>query len=116
MGIPSGFAGSGLFAAVAACWRRVSDSERPFEPEYLALQEAARAAQRLITCEPNDIHAHLLARRMELLQRTRPYRSGPVPGIAGDLPAVRAARQLRPRAARRQLGKTGATIARTARG
>ena len=68
MGSPSGHAGSGLFAAVAAWWRRVSDSERPFEPEYLALQEAARTAQRLITCEPNDIHAQLLARRMELLQ------------------------------------------------
>jgi hypothetical protein len=53
---------------VAAWWRRVSASERPFEPEYLALQEAALASRRLITGEPSDIHAQLLARRMELLQ------------------------------------------------
>ena len=56
------------FAAVAAWWRGLMRSDRPFETEYLALQEATRASQRLITCEPNDVHAQLLARHMERLE------------------------------------------------
>jgi hypothetical protein len=68
MGTPAGYEGRGAFAALAAWWRRLTGSERPFEAEYLALQEAANASQRLITCEADNVHAQLLTRRMELLQ------------------------------------------------
>ena len=63
----AGYEARGMFATLAAWWRRLVGSERPFEDEYMASQEATRAAQRLITCEPNDLHAELLTRRMELL-------------------------------------------------
>ena len=88
MGIPAGHAGSGMFAAVAAWWRRVSGRARPFEPEYLALQEAARASQRLITCEPNDVHGQLLARRMELLQLAPGEVAGTDPVLFRELQAT----------------------------
>jgi hypothetical protein len=52
---------------VIAWWRDLRGGDRPYETEYLALQEAMRASQRLITCEPNDVHARLLAHRMERL-------------------------------------------------
>jgi hypothetical protein len=58
--------GSG-WRIVAVWWRRLTGDDRPYEAEYLALQDATRASQRLITCEPNDAHARLLVRRMELL-------------------------------------------------
>jgi hypothetical protein len=66
--MPTGSETRSMFAVMADWWRRLIGSDRPSEAEYLALQEATHASQRLISCEPNDTHATLLTRRMELLQ------------------------------------------------